>query len=155
MSAVTDHLQGRGVAFETLTHEQAYTSIDEARALGIDADEVLKTLVLDTARGHVAVVAPASRRLAMHAVQRAVGDGHARLASEEELRADFPAFELGAFPPLGSLLGVPVVVDAEVMGHGTVVFAAGMQTESVRCRTEDLFRGETFEIAEVTRASKD
>jgi Ala-tRNA(Pro) deacylase len=155
MSAVTDHLEGRGVAFEALRHEQAYTSIDEARALGIEADEVLKTLVIDTAKGHVAVVVPASRRLAMHAVQRAVGDRHARLASEEELRNDFPGFELGAFPPLSSLLGIPVVVDPEVMRHETVVFASGTQTGSVRCRTEDLFRNEAVELAELTRPSKD
>ena len=42
MSIVTEHLEQRGVAFEALAHRQAYTSIDEARALGIDADEVLR-----------------------------------------------------------------------------------------------------------------
>jgi hypothetical protein len=35
MSAVTDHLPGRGVAFDTIPHEERYTSIEEARALGI------------------------------------------------------------------------------------------------------------------------
>jgi Ala-tRNA(Pro) deacylase len=155
MSSVPDHLQRRAVAFESLTHERAYTSIDEARALGIAADEVLKTLVLRTANGHVAVVIPASRRLAMHAVERAVGDRHARLATEDELARDFPAFELGAFPPIPSLLGIPVLVDPEVMAHETVVFAAGTQRESVRCRTEDLFKGESIELAELTRPSKE
>ena len=37
MSAVTEHLEQRGSAFELLSHRQAYTSTDEARALGIDA----------------------------------------------------------------------------------------------------------------------
>jgi hypothetical protein len=36
MSAVTEHLEQRGSAFELLPHRQAYTSTDEARALGID-----------------------------------------------------------------------------------------------------------------------
>jgi prolyl-tRNA editing enzyme YbaK/EbsC (Cys-tRNA(Pro) deacylase) len=35
-------------------------------------------------------------------------------------------------PPLGSLLGVPLVVDPEVLDHEVVVFAAGTETESVR-----------------------
>ena len=39
MSIVTEHLEQRGAAFEALAHRQAYTSIDEARALGINADE--------------------------------------------------------------------------------------------------------------------
>jgi prolyl-tRNA editing enzyme YbaK/EbsC (Cys-tRNA(Pro) deacylase) len=47
MSVVTEHLEQRGSAFELLPHRQAYTSTDEARALGIDAGEVLKTLAVD------------------------------------------------------------------------------------------------------------
>jgi prolyl-tRNA editing enzyme YbaK/EbsC (Cys-tRNA(Pro) deacylase) len=58
-------------------------------------------------------------------VQAAVGDRHVRLATEEELLRDFPGFELGALPPLGSLLGAPLYVDQEVLQHETVVFAAG------------------------------
>ena len=78
----------------------------------------------------------------MHLVQAAVGDRHARLATEQELLRDFPGFELGALPPLGSLLGVPLYVDQEVPRHETVVFAAGSQTESVRLRTADLLQQE-------------
>jgi Ala-tRNA(Pro) deacylase len=78
----------------------------------------------------------------MHLVQAAVGDRHARLATEEELLRDFPDFELGALPPLGSLLGAPLYVDQEVLQHDTVVFAAGSQTESVQLTTADLLQHE-------------
>jgi Ala-tRNA(Pro) deacylase len=71
-----------------------------------------------------------------------VGDRHARLATEEELLRDFPGIELGALPPLGSLLGAPLYVDQEVLQHETVVFAAGSQTESVQLRTADLLQHE-------------
>jgi hypothetical protein len=46
MSVVTEHLQQQGRAFELLPHRPAYTSTDEAPALGIDAGEVLKTLAV-------------------------------------------------------------------------------------------------------------
>ena len=78
----------------------------------------------------------------MHLVQAAVGDRHARLATEEELRRDFPGIEPGALPPLGSLLGAPLYVDQEVLQHETVVFAAESQTESVQLRTADLLQHE-------------
>ena len=55
-----------------------------------------------------------------------------RLATETELQADFPGYELGALPPLGSLLGVPLLVDPEVLSHETVLFAGGLETESIR-----------------------
>ena len=105
---VTEHLQTRGVPFEHIAHQQAYTSIAEARALGIGASEVLKTVAVRVAGGYALTAVPATGRLDMHLVQAAVGDRHVRLATEEELLRDFPGFELGALPPLGSLLGAPL-----------------------------------------------
>jgi Ala-tRNA(Pro) deacylase len=151
VSRVTEHLERRGVAFEAIPHGQASTSLGEAHALGIAAGEVVKTVVVHAVSGHVLVAVPGYRRLDMTLVRTAVGDNHARLATEEELARDFSDYELGALPPLGSLLRAHVYVDPEVMGHDTVVFAAGSQTESVKTRTEDLFRGEPVTVAPLSR----
>ena len=142
MSVVTEHLEQRGSAFELIPHQQAYTSTEEARALGVDAGEVLKTLAVRTGPGYALVVIPASWRLDLHLVRDVLGDHHARLASEEELARDFADYQLGALPPLGALVGASVYVDPEVLRHDTVAFAAGTQTESVKLRTEELFGGE-------------
>ena len=142
MTQVTEHLETHGVPFETIAHQQAYTSIDEARALGIEASEVLKTVAIRVAGGYALMAIPATCRLDMHLVQAAVGDRHVRLATEEELLRDFPGFELGALPALGSLLGAPLYVDQQVLQHETVVFAAGSQTESVLLNTADLLQYE-------------
>jgi prolyl-tRNA editing enzyme YbaK/EbsC (Cys-tRNA(Pro) deacylase) len=142
MSVVTEHLKRRGVPFEVVEHAKAFTSRAEAATLGIEADEVLKTVVLDVGGGHALAVVPADRRLDMHLVKEAVGDAQVHLASEDELASDFPTIELGAFPPIGSLLDAPVYVDPSVREHETVVFAAGTQTESVKARTEELFGSE-------------
>jgi len=142
MSAVTEHLEQRGSAFALLPHRQASTSTDEARALGIDAGAVLKTLAVRTGPGYALVVIPASCRLDLHLVRETLGDHQARLASEEELGRDFAGYELGALPPLGALLGCEVYVDSAVLEHDLVVFAAGSQTESLRMRTQVLFASE-------------
>lgn len=142
MTQVTEHLQSLGVPFAAIAHQQAYTSIDEARALGIDASEVLKTVAVRAAGGYALTAVLATGRLDMHLVQAAVGDRHVRLATEQELRRDFPGFEVGAVSPLGSLLGAPLYVDQEVLQHETVVFAAGSQTESVQLKTADLLQHE-------------
>src|SRR6266513_3737746 len=105
MTQVTEHLQAYGVPFEPIAHQQAYTSIDEARALGIEASEVLKTVAVRLGGGYALMAIPATGRLDMHLVQEAVGDRHVRLATEQELRRDFPGFELGALPPLGVAAG--------------------------------------------------
>jgi Ala-tRNA(Pro) deacylase len=142
MTQVTEHLQTRGVPFAPIAHRQACTSIDEARALGIEASEVVKTVAMRAGDGYALMAIPATCRLDMHLARAAVGDRHARLATEQELRRDLPDFELGALPPLGSLLGAPLYVDQEVLQHETVVFAAGSQTESVQLKTADLLQHE-------------
>jgi Ala-tRNA(Pro) deacylase len=151
VSQVTEHLQRRGVPFEVIPHGQAFTSLDEAQALGIAAGEVVKTVMVHAVSGPVLVAVPGYRRLDMPLVRTAVGDHHARLATEEELAREFSDYELGALPPLGSLLRAHVYVDPEVMDHDTVVFAAGSQTESVKIRTEDLFRDEPVTVAPLSR----
>lgn len=145
------YLDSKGVAFEVLTHEPAFTALQEAGELGVLADEVLKTVVVDTDAGHALLVIPASRRLDMNRVRGAVGDHDARLATEHELETDFPDYELGALPPVASLLGVPAYVDPEVMERDTVVFAAGSQTRSVRTATSELFAGEDVVVAPLAR----
>ena len=42
------------------------------------------------------------------------------------------------------MVGANLYVDPEVLGHETVVFAAGTQTESVKVRTQELFVGGGF-----------
>jgi prolyl-tRNA editing enzyme YbaK/EbsC (Cys-tRNA(Pro) deacylase) len=155
MSTVSEHLESRGLSFELISHAHAYTSIDEAQALGISADEVLKTIAVKTASGYALVVVPGAKRLDMRLVRDAAGDNHARLATEEELERDFPGHELGALPPLGSLLGVLVYVDPEVMEHDTVLFAAGSQTESVKVPAEDLFRDQPVTVTPLVRRPKE
>jgi prolyl-tRNA editing enzyme YbaK/EbsC (Cys-tRNA(Pro) deacylase) len=139
MSVVTEHLEQRGSVFEVIPHRQAYTSVEEARALGMQVDEVLKTLAVRAGSGYALAVIPASRRLDLHLAREALGDSRARLATEEELGRDCPDYELGALPPLGALLDVRLYVDPEVLGHDTVTFAAGTQTESVKMPTQELF----------------
>jgi Ala-tRNA(Pro) deacylase len=151
VSVVTEHLERRGVAFEVIAHGQAFTSLGEAHALGIAPGDVVKTVVVHAVSGFVLVAVPGYRRLDMTLVRTAVGDNHARLATEEELARDFSDYELGALPPLGSLVRVHVSVDPEVMGHDTVVFAAGSQTAAVKIRTEDLLRGEPVTVAPLSR----
>jgi Ala-tRNA(Pro) deacylase len=151
MSLVTDYLIGRGVAFEVVPHRRAFTSMQEARELGVAADEVLKTVALRSQGKYVLAVVPASRRLDLRLVRQTLEDPAARLASEAELGADFPGYELGALPPLGSLLGVPLLVDPEALDHETVLFAAGNETESVRAGTAELFRDEPLAILPLTR----
>jgi Ala-tRNA(Pro) deacylase len=155
MSEVATFLEEAGVEYEVIPHRRAARALDEAQEIGLSADEILKTIVLHTRHGYAVAVIPGYRRLDMALVHRATGDHDARLATEGELIRDFPQFELGAFPPLGTILKVPVYVDPEALRHDIVVFAAGRQFESIRMRTEDLFFGESMEVVPISGHPED
>lgn len=151
MSQVTEHLTSRGIDHEVLLHERVETAKSEARVLGLEAGEVVKTVVLDVRTGHAFAVIPADRRVDLPALREALGSRHVHLANEEEIRRDYPEFELGALPPLGALVHTPLIVDEAVVERETVVFAAGTRDRSVRMRTEDLLRPAMYRIAAISR----
>src|ERR1700746_272613 len=90
MTQVTEHLETHGVPFEPIAHHQAYTSIAEARVLGIDASEVLKTVAMRVAGSYALMAIPATCRLDMHLVEAAVGDHHVRLVPEGGVAPELP-----------------------------------------------------------------
>ena len=109
MSVVTEHLEQRGSAFELLPHRQAYTSTDEARALGIDAGEVLKTLAVPhrarlCAGGHPSLL-PAGPAPGPRGAGRSPGPPGQRGGAGPGLRR----LLAGCPAPAGNLAGQPAV----------------------------------------------
>jgi Ala-tRNA(Pro) deacylase len=133
-------LDEAGVSYELLPHAHTETALAEAEALGVAPDDVAKTLVVKVPGGYTRVVLPASARLDMHKLREIHGGGRhtVRLATEEDLRRDYPEFELGAVPPMGGGRTDPVVVDPKVAEQETVVIEAGSHDESLRLAAADL-----------------
>jgi Ala-tRNA(Pro) deacylase len=151
MTVVTEHLEKQGIRFELLPHPPATTALEEAEVLELEPEEVVKAVVLDVETGHALAVVPASRRIDLDLLREALGEPHARLATEDEIAQDFPEFELGAMPPLPSMLHVPVVIDPSVLEHASITFAAGITRGSVRTSPSVLFTGASISITPITR----
>lgn len=98
MTLVTDPLERAGLQFEVLPHPPSASGFEEAAALHLDADEVVKVVAVVIDTGPALAMVPASRRLDMDLVRDAFGDRRARLATEDEIERTFPEFELGALP---------------------------------------------------------
>jgi Ala-tRNA(Pro) deacylase len=139
MSQVTEHLESRGFEFEVLPHEPTETGLAEADSLGLSASDVAKTVVLDLRTGHAFAVVPADRFVDLDAVRQLINSRHVHLAEEDEIRRDYPEFQLGAIPPLGALAHTPLVVDRSIIEHDEIVFAGGEKEVSIRMKTADLF----------------
>jgi len=145
-----DELERTGVAYTVIPHRRTGTAREEAWAVDVAPSRVAKTLVLTTPAGFVRAVLPASTRLDLHKVHTVLGRHDVRLATEDELAAAYPEYEVGAVPPFAVAGGDRVLVDVRLCGVEEVVVEAGRHDRSVRLSTSDLLELADAELADIT-----
>jgi Ala-tRNA(Pro) deacylase len=148
LEATTGYLDEHGVAYEVVEHGERFTAAAEARAAGVEPHNAAKSLLLKDEDGYELVVIPASERLDLKKVRRAL-DRELRLATEEEMGADFGRFELGALPPVGPMLPAPEVVDRRLLDHERVLCNAGDHRHSILVDPRELVRVAGAQLADV------
>jgi Ala-tRNA(Pro) deacylase len=144
-------LDAAGVTYELLAHAHTESAAAEADALGLAPGDVAKTLVLATPDGYTRAVIPADCRIDTHKLRDLLGAGkkQVHLASEDDLRRDYPDFDLGAVPPLGGSRHDPVLVDRRVADRESIVLEAGSHEQSIRLKPADLVRAADAQIADL------
>jgi Ala-tRNA(Pro) deacylase len=153
LADVTSFLEEAGIDHDVLEHEHTERAADEAKALGVAPDEVAKTLVLAGPSGNVRAVLPASERIDLGKVADLLEAGHkeVQFATEDEMKRDYPDFDLGAVPPFGGREGDRVIVDSRLAARDSVVLEAGSHERSVRLKAADLVRLTRAEVSDICR----
>jgi Ala-tRNA(Pro) deacylase len=147
---LVEALERAGISYEVLEHEPTDRALAEARALGLDAQEVAKTIVVTTSQKNYRVLLPASERIDISKLRDVLEAGkELHLVSEEALSREYGEFELGAVPPLGGR-DDEVIVDRRLEGLAQVVFEAGSHDRSVRVSTAELLAATGARVADVS-----
>jgi Ala-tRNA(Pro) deacylase len=148
---LTSVLDDAGVSYELLEHAHTESALAEAEALGISPDDVAKTLVVKTGDGYVRAVLPASARLDLAKLRSLQGGGRhsVHLATEDDLRRDYPEFALGAVPPVGGARRDPVLVDPKLTERESIVIEAGTHEQSLRLAPNDLVQAAGATITDI------
>jgi Ala-tRNA(Pro) deacylase len=151
VATTTTHLDQQGIGYEVVEHDLAFTAAAEARAAGEEPANAVKSVLLRDLDGYELVVIQASDRLSLHKVREQLGESRSdlRLATEEEMDADFPQFQLGALPPLGEMLPAPEIVDRRVLDHDRVLCNAGDHTHSLLLDPREIVRASNADVADV------
>jgi Ala-tRNA(Pro) deacylase len=118
--------------YTALTHERTITADQTAAATRIGSRHFAKTVMLKVDGKLAMMVMPASYRVDLLRLSRALAGSEVELAQEDEFRDAFPDCELGAMPPFGNLYGMPVYVDSRLTGQAEIAFNAGSHTDAVR-----------------------
>ena len=150
IEAVTRFLDGVGVHCEVVEHRQTFTAAAEARASGVTPDHAAKTVVLRDDGGYRIAVLPASERLDMQKLRELLeGAGRLRLATEDEMAADFGAFDVGALPPFGTMLPAPEIIDRRLLAHDRILCSGGDHRHSILVDPREIVRVAEPQVADI------
>ncbi len=150
IDAVVRYLDERGIGYEVVDHDETFSASEEARAAGVEPDHAAKTVVLCEDGEYRLAVVPASERLDLRKARAALDAGsHLRLATEDEMARDFPAFEVGALPPLGPMLPALEVIDRRLLDHVQILASGGDHRHSLLLDPSAVARDTGAAIADI------
>jgi Ala-tRNA(Pro) deacylase len=134
---IRESLSARGIPFEEMHHQTAYTAQQVAAREHVSGHRVAKVVAALADGRPVELILPASRRIDLELLKHALGASQVRLASEEEMAKVFTDCEVGALPALRHWQGVPVLMDRAMQVEGHLVFQAGTHTDAIRVPFRD------------------
>lgn len=137
-------LDAGGIAYEVLTYEHDNRSelgfgLEGAAKLGVDPEQVLKTLMVGEGRDAGVCVIPASRRLDLKAAAHALGLKKVALLAPADAER-ITGYVVGGISPLGQKRRLPTVVDASARERPRILVSGGRRGMSVALSGEDLAR---------------
>ena len=134
---IGEYLKEHGVPFKTLQHPPAYTAQEMAAEEHVSGNLVAKAVVVKGDGKYALCALPASYKLDMGKVARALEAKSAKLVDERDMAKLFPDVEVGAEPPFGNLWNLPTLVDEHLAADEEIVFQAGTHREAIRMRYAD------------------
>lgn len=130
---------GTRFTLHSYDHDPASPSYGEeaAEALGVSAERVFKTLVVDVDGALTVAVVPVAGRLDLKALASAVGGKRATMADPAAAERT-TGYVRGGISPLGQRRRLPTVLDASASAHGTICVSAGRRGLEVELSPTDL-----------------
>ncbi len=133
-----------GVSCQVLEyrHDPAAQSfgLEAARALGVDASMVFKTLVASLASGELAVaVIPVVARLDLKALASATGAKKAVMADRQAAERA-TGYVIGGISPLGQRRRLTTVIDESALTHEQVYVSGGRRGLEIALAPRDLVK---------------
>ncbi len=138
-ASVQRYLAREGVRYDTLEHAHTRDSMHSAQAAHIPGDRLAKCVVLEDDRGFLMAVIPATHKVDLGGMHRALNRSLG-LATDRELIELFKDCEPGALPPLGPAYGIDTILDVCLAVPPDIYFEAGDHQVLVHVRGSEFLR---------------
>ncbi len=141
VTRATKALEGAGVAFTVHAYDYdpgaEKVGLQAAEAIGAPPDQVLKTLMTLVDGKPACVIVPSDREVSMKKLAAAL-DGKAAQMMKPADAERLTGYKVGGISPFGQMRKVPVVLEAEALGHDLVYLNGGQRGLQVRLKPQDV-----------------
>ena len=134
-ATVRQYIEGRGIAYELISHPVTGSSHESAEAAHVDDGHIAKAVILQDDWGTAMAVVPGDAWVKLSAVNREL-DRELKLAEEGDAAGHFPDCDAGALPPLGPAYGMETLLDEALASLAYVYFESGDHRNLVRVSGE-------------------
>jgi len=148
-------LRAAGVTFTAheYVHDPANTNfgLEAADVLGLDPDQVFKTLLADLDGALVVAIVPVGGKLDLKALAAALG-GKKAVMADPSLAERRTGYIVGGISPIGQKTAHPTVLDETAELFDTVYVSGGRRGFDIELAPADLLRVTNGSIAAIARA---
>lgn len=153
MTPAIRELERRGVSFTIHEYELGGSGrdfgVEAADRLGLDPDEVFKTLVVATDRGEAIAIVPVSGRLGLKALGRALGVKRVTMCDPATAER-ITGFVRGGVSPFGQRQRLPTVIDETAVLFDTIYVSGGKRGLDLGVAPDDLIRVLDAVVTDIT-----
>jgi Cys-tRNA(Pro) deacylase len=125
------------------------TVLDAARALGVEAADIIKSVAFEARDGTVVlVVAPGDRRIDANKVAHLTGLERLKMASPARV-LEVTGYPAGGVPPVGHPEGLRVVMDLTLLERAELIGGGGSERLLLRITPAEVVRATDALVADV------
>jgi Cys-tRNA(Pro)/Cys-tRNA(Cys) deacylase len=145
----TAALTAAGVPYTVRTYpHREKGALPAAQALGLPPGRVAKTLVIEAGGDAAFAILPGDLELSLKRAARALGARAAAMADPRDAER-LTGYRTGGISAFGSRRALPVLVEAALMEHDTVLVNAGGRGVMVELAPDDLVAAAGATVAEL------
>ena len=134
-----EYLADQGVNYEVLTHSPNPSASRTAQASHVSGNSMAKGVLVNADGRFVLAVLPASHVIQFDQLESALG-ARVRLATEEEIKSQFPDCDTGAIPAVAAAYGLNAILDLRLADQPEVYLEGGDHASLLQITGEQFYR---------------
>ena len=152
MTPAVRELEAAGVAFTMHEYERGETlrdfGLEAAEKLGLDPDQVFKTLLVTADGAEAVAIVPVSGKLSLKSVGKALDAKHVDMC-DPDVAERVTGYVRGGISPFGQKKRLPTVIDEVATLFDTVYVSGGKRGLDIGVAPDDLIRLLAAKVADI------